>query len=69
MQSLSSAADNKNTMKSTNNWVRVYREWAKERELCQNLQEPDTETLDATLVQSYAEIRKQNGHEYEPDSL
>ena len=69
MEKLSSAADNKNTKKSTNNWIRVYRQWAKEREVCQNLEEFDAGTLDGILAQFYAEIRKQNGQEYEPDCL
>ena len=69
LESLSSAAENENTKKSTNNWIRVYKHWAKERNVCQNLEELDYETLDGTLAQFYGEIRKQDGADYEPDSL
>ena len=66
---LSSAADNENTKKSTNNWIRVYKHWANERGVNQNLEELDTESMDEILTRFYAEIRKPNGQEYEPDSL
>ena len=49
LESLSSAVDNQNTKKSTNNWIRVYKQWAKERNVCQNLEQLGCETLDETL--------------------
>lgn len=70
LESLSTAAENKNTNKSTNNWIRVYKQWANVRKTCQNLEDfVDAKSLDGTLAQFYAELTKQNGDEYEPDSL
>ena len=55
---------NTNTTSSTCNWVRVFQSWAKSREYQENLNQ-----YDVTLESFYAEVRKQNGQEYEPDSL
>ncbi|XP_066911348.1 uncharacterized protein KIAA1958-like [Clytia hemisphaerica] len=70
LESLSTAAENKNTNKSTNNGIRVYKQRANVRKTCQNLEDfVDAKSLDGTLAQFYAELTKQNGDGYEPDSL
>ena len=41
LEKLSLNSENKNTKKSTNNWVRVYKQWAGERSVNGNLEELD----------------------------
>ena len=53
-EKLSKNAENKNTNKSTNNWIRVYKQWAGERLKNENL-ELDKKHLDEVLFQFYAE--------------
>ena len=71
MAKLSENSKNKNTVRSTNNWVSVFREWAKERGKNDNIEEYVVCLLemDRTLGLFFGEIRRQNGKEYEPDSL
>jgi hypothetical protein len=70
IEALAGSAKNNNTIKSTRNWLNVFMEWAKQRQ-----QETDIAKytppadLDMVLCRFYAEIRKQDGGEYEPDSL
>lgn len=60
---------NINTSKATNNWMGVYLQWAgaKGKETC--IEKLSPEILDVILQQFYAEIRKKNGQDYEPNSL
>ena len=69
LKKLSESAENQNTKKSTNNWVKIYKQWAHERSINPNLKEIDAESLDEVLSQFHGEICKQDGREYEPDSL
>ena len=69
IQELKNKTKNSNTTRSTCNWIRVFQTWAKNREYNVNLNEYDVETLNTTLEHFYAEVRKQNGKDYEPDSL
>ena len=41
----------------------------KENRLKQNLEEYEIEALDKALSQFYAELQKENGDDYEPESL
>lgn len=66
---LAESAKNKNTTRSTNNWVNVYNTWALERNFDKNLENYDAQKLDEVLCLFYAEVRKQNQEDYEPDSL
>ena len=61
---LAEKAENANTKKSTQLWVKVYRLWARHRGKNENLAEivPANE-LNEVLRQFYAEVRKQNGKE------
>ena len=63
------SAKNQNTTKSTNNWVNVYKQWASERGYDQDLEKYSFGEVDIILCLFFAEIRKQNGEDYEPDSL
>ena len=60
---------NKNTSNSTSNWNRVFTKWAKERNLEEQIEKYEVNLLNTTLEQFYGEVRKQNGKDYEPDSL
>jgi len=60
---------NKNTQRSTKTWVKVFDLWRADRSEVRKLEEIPEDELDDVLCRFYAEIRKQNGHKYEPDSL
>lgn len=62
-------AENKNTKRSTKTWMNVWFSWAKSRQINEELETMAPATLDEVLQQFYLEVRKQDGSEYEPDSL
>ena len=62
-------AQNKNTQRSTNTWMRVWYSWAKSRQINESIETMAPATLDGVLQKFYLEVRKQDGSEYEPDSL
>ena len=62
-------AENKNTLRSTNTWMRVWYSWAKSRQINESIETMAPATLDGVLQKFYLEVRKQDGSEYEPDSL
>lgn len=66
---LKEMSENENTKKSTEYWRNVFKKWASERKQETNLEEYEHEALDKTLSKFYAEVRKENGDDYEPDSL
>ena len=55
--------------KSTEYWKNVFKKWANERNLQPNLEDYQSDILDETLSQFYAELRKENCDDYEPDCL
>ena len=55
--------------KSTEYWKNVFKKWANERNLQPNLEDYQSDILDQTLSQFYAELRKENCDDYEPDCL
>jgi len=57
MEKLSSNSKNKNTTRSTNNWITVFRHWATVRGKNINLEEYAVKVLGIF----FREIRKQNG--------
>ena len=61
--------ENENTKKSTEYWKNVFKKWEAERNVNVNLEEDECEALDQMLLQFYAELRKENGDDYKPDSL
>ena len=46
-----------------------YKKWPKERNFQANLEEYESDVLDQTLSQFYAELRKENWDDYKPDCL
>ena len=69
VQSLKENATNKNTLQSTNNWVKVWKTWAAQKGYDESIEKYESETLNKILKQFYATVRKKNGDDYEPDSL
>ena len=66
---LKELSENENTKKSTEQWKNVFVKWATERGKEKNLKAYECVDLDKTLSQFYAEVRKESGEDYEPDSL
>lgn len=60
---------NGNTSKSTRTWINVFEKWRITREIQQPLEEIPESELDSVLQRFYAQVKKANGQDYEPDSL
>jgi hypothetical protein len=70
IQELKSVAVNKNTSRSTKQWMNVFRSWCQSRHLENvNIETMAPEELDKVLAKFYAEVKKRDGHDYEPESL
>ena len=65
---LKDASSCKNTKKSINNWMKVYDSWAKSRGYKPMENYPPHE-LNRILEVFYAQLKKADGNDYEPDSL
>ena len=66
IQELRQNSENQNTKKSTTTWLNV---WAESKNFETNLLSYEGKQVDETLQKFFAEIRKKDGSEYEPDSL
>ena len=60
---------NKNTEKSTSTWVNHFETCRKWRNIPSKLQDIPRDKVDQTLQLFYAEVRKADSSDYEPDSL
>ena len=60
---------NINTTKATNQWIHLYRLWAENKQEVQEIETLSPVELDAILQHFYAEVKKKNGDDYEPNSL
>ena len=69
IQSLKENATNKNTLQSTNNWIKVWKSWAAQKGYDQSIEKYEPESLNKILEHFYATVRKKDGGDYEPDSL
>ena len=69
IQELKGKRENENTKKNTEYWKNIFKKWTNKRNLQPNLEDYQSDVLDRTLSQFYAELRKENGDDYEPDSL
>ena len=69
IQGLVNKTRNSNTDTSTKTWVNTFSAWAKERGKPEDILYYTPEVLNEALCQFYAEIRKKDGTEYEPDCL
>ena len=68
IQKLKSLTVNKNTTRSTQLWMNVLKRLARRIENV-NIETMATQELDKLLSKFYAEVKKQDGTDYEPDSL
>ena len=59
----------KNTKKSTNTWVNRLQRWQEHKGITGTLLDLNEQQLDETLQQFYTELWKEDGSDYEPDSL
>ena len=55
--------------KSTSTWLNIWTSWSESKNFETNLLSYEAKQLDDTLQKFFAEIRKKDGSEYEPDSL
>ena len=69
IQSLKENALSKNTLQSTNNWIKVSKSQATQKGYDESIENYEPETLKEILEQFDATIRKKDGDDYEPDSL
>ena len=69
IQELKENSENQNTKKSTSTWLNVWTSRAESKNFETNLLSYEAKQLDETLQKFFAEIRKKDGSEYEPDSL
>ena len=69
IQTLKDKTRNKNTDHNTNTWTRIFKTWASERGQNEELLSYVPSNLDKLLVNFYAELRKVDGHKYEPACL
>ena len=69
IQNLIQKSKNENTTRATNQWMRVYHSWAQQRNAPLDIELLPPSELDPLLQTFYAEIRKQNGKDYEPSCL
>ena len=68
-KALADKTKNENTTRSTKTWNDIYRMWARERGIDVNMEKIFPDELNTVLKKFFAEVRKQNGQEYEPDCL
>ncbi len=69
LECLKAKNHNKNTVRSTETRVKVFERWRISRQIGQKLEEVPNERLDGILQIFFAEVRKIDGNDYEPDSL
>ena len=61
--------NNRNTTKTTLTWANRFETWRTVREVGNKLEDIPKSELDGILQRFFAEVRKQDGGEYEPESL
>ena len=69
LQQFKENAENSNTKKSTKTWLTVWTTWAEEKGYSPDIVSYEAKELDEKLQKFFAEVRKKDGSDYEPDSL
>ena len=69
IQSLVNKSKNSNTTKAISQWMKVFNSWAALRGEVRPIYLLSPIDLDKVLKSFYAEVRKRNGDEYEPNFL
>jgi hypothetical protein len=69
VESFYAKASSRNTSRMTKTWLNTYLSWAETRNQRQDIENISPVDLNAVLGQFYAELKKKNGEDYEPESL
>ena len=69
IQKLMNKSKNKNTTKATAKWMNVYHTWAKQKGEVLEIGKLEPKNLDEILHHSFAELKKQDGQDYKPNSF
>lgn len=69
IEELRNTIENKNTKRSADYWTNIFLQWAKTRVKNEQLESYKVPELNEALAQFFAELRKENSKDYEPDSL
>lgn len=69
IKDLTDAAIKVNTVRSTKTWLNVWGNWCTARSVNPEIEKYNPVDLDKLLVKFYAEVKKQNGEDYEPECL
>ena len=69
IENLINKSKNSNTTKATSQWMRVYNSWAEARNASLEIWTLKPVDLDLLLQQFYAEVKKNDGNDYEPNSF
>ena len=69
IQKLAEKVVNKNTVKTTKTWMNVWKSWAESKGLNEDIVKYEANELDKCFSRFFAEIRKSDGSDYEPDTL
>jgi len=69
LKQLQEKNSNKNTVKSTVTWLNRFDRWRTVRDIPHKLEDIFEQELDGVLQQFFAELRKKDGKEYEPEIL
>ena len=69
LQQFKDKAENSNTKKSTKTCLTVWTTWAEEKGYSSDIVSYEAKELDEKLQRFFAEIRKKDGSDYEPDCL
>ena len=69
LQEFKENAENSNTKKSTKTCLTVWTTWAEEKRYSPDIVSYEAKELDEKLQRLFAEVRKNVGSDYEPDSL
>jgi len=68
IEKLAVKAVNKNTVKTTKTWMNVWKSWAESKGLNNDIVKYEAKELDECLLRFFAEIRKSDGSDYEPNT-
>jgi len=66
---INQSAANKHTKRTTQTWLPVWQKWCLARNIDDKMECFSPQVVDEILTKFYAEVRKKDGSEYEPDSL
>ena len=69
IEQLKNSSKNPNTVRGTSFWLNVWKTQCKEKNIVNRIEENEPEKLNKLLETFYAEVKNQNGDDYESESL